>query len=348
MGDVEVGRRLEVAVRAERLGADVGVLLPELHVLRHLVEHLRPLAVPVGMRLPVEDGVGHVAGADDGAGHDAGYLLPRSGETEDVPGKHPDALPRLLQTSRRLRGLGVVDDDEAGTDVAPVGALVFHAADSPGDPRHADDDAGRRTPGDGRQHDFVGSPRDSRPFALVELTGAPVGDAVQSGDGEADLGKIGVEMLVDVQLGLDGLQHLQRRRLGRADQHHEFAVAVEHRPQGGALRERRLPRAARHGEREETAAENRRLDPVDDLEVVFAPRERERLGKVAFAEQPEVRPAPLLEFGVLHLGQFPDVASGERQRDVAVADGVLLVLVTLGDGGLPDVQLLPKPRRVFE
>ena len=139
---VECGRGCESAFLAQLVGAEVGVLRPQLVVLRQLVEHLAAFAVPFGVAGLVEDLLGHVAGSYDCAWHDAGYLLPRPGEAEDVAGEGTDALPGLLHRACGLARLRVVDHDELRADRASVGLLALHAANAPRDAGHADEDAG--------------------------------------------------------------------------------------------------------------------------------------------------------------------------------------------------------------
>ena len=147
---------------------------------------------------------------------------------------------------------------------------------------------------------------------MVELPGASVGDPVQLFDGVAHLGEIRGEVLVHFQLGLDGIEHFQRRGLGRADQRHELAVTVNHRPDGGGLGERALTRTARHRQREQSARQHSRLDFLNDLQVVRRPFQRIGLRKVALAEQLEVAFALLLPFRIHHLRQIADVTPRER------------------------------------
>ena len=100
VGRVEFGGFMDVTGTAQSLGPEVGVFVPQLRVARELVEHLRPLAVPLRVFFLGEYLFGHVARTDDGAWHDAGDLFAWPGEAEDVPGQDADAFPGLLQRTR--------------------------------------------------------------------------------------------------------------------------------------------------------------------------------------------------------------------------------------------------------
>ena len=117
-----------------------------------------------------------------------------------------------------------------------------------------------------------------------------------------------------------------------ADQADELAVAVEHGPDAGALADRRLAAAARHGHREQSAAQHGLLDLADHLQMVGRPRQVKREREVRFAEEPKVGRRPLLAFGIHHLGQLADVAAGNCQRDVARPGPLLHPLVGIAVG----------------
>ena len=241
---VELGRLGERAFLAELVGAKVGVAVPQLLVPRHLVEHLAPLAVPLGVLRLVEYLLGHVSWADHRAGHDAGYLPARPGKAEYVPGEDADALARLLERPGRLARLRIVDHDELRADRPAVRLLVLHAAYASRYARHADEDSGRGRSANRRKDDLVRSPGDPRPLALVELSRAAVCDSLEAGYRVAHLREVGGEMLVHLELGLDRVEDLERGGLGRSHHDHELAVSVQHRPDGCGLGERRLARPA--------------------------------------------------------------------------------------------------------
>ena len=178
------------------------------------------------MPLPVENLFRHVAGSDDGAWHNPGDFLAGSGKAEDVPSKDADALSGLFKGTGRFRGLRVIDNHEAGTDTPTVGAFVFHAADSTGDPGNTDDDPACGASFNRWKNKFVARPCDAGALPMVQLTGASVYDAVKTLDGENDFGEVFGKVVVDFQFRLDGIEHFQRRCLGRANQRHELAVPV--------------------------------------------------------------------------------------------------------------------------
>ena len=127
---VERRRLLERATLSQFIGAEIGVLIPQLLILRELVEHLAPLTVPFGMLGLVEDLFGHVARTYHRAGHDARYLPSRSRKAEDIPRQHTHTLPRLLHRSGGFARLRIVDDDKLRADGATVRLLVLHAANA--------------------------------------------------------------------------------------------------------------------------------------------------------------------------------------------------------------------------
>ena len=310
---VELGRLKERPLLAQLVGAQVGVLVPQRLVLREPVHHAAPLAVPLGVLRAVEHLLGHVAGADHGAGHHARDLAARPREAEDVARQHADALPRLLGRSRRLARLRVVHDDELGTDRAPVGALVLHAANASRYPGDADYRSGGSRARDCRKHDLARRPRDARPLALVELSGAAVRDPLQTRNRIDHLREVLGEVLVHLKLGLDRVEHLEGRALARTDDDDELAVSVGHRPDSGGLRERGLARAASHRESEEPAFEDGLLQFLDCAKVVVRPFEVVHFREVGLAELPEVEAARLLPLRVDHGGKLADVAPRERE-----------------------------------
>ena len=230
MRGVERGRLLERSFLPQFVGAEVGVAVPQLLVLRELVEHPAPLAVPLRVLRAVEHLLGHVAGADDRARHDARDLPARPCKTEDVARKNADALPRLLRRSSRLRCLRVVDNDKLRANRPPVGALVLHASDAPGDAGDADYCARGRRARNCRDDDLARSPRDARPLTLVELPCAAIRYSLQSCDGVHHLREVLLEMLVDFKFRLDGVEHFKRSSLACADDDDELAVSVSHSP----------------------------------------------------------------------------------------------------------------------
>ena len=309
---VEFRRLGERPPLAQLVGAEVGVAVPKLIVLRELVEHLAPLPVPFGMLRAVEHLLGHVAGADDGAGHHAGDLASGAGEAEDIAREDANALAGLLGGAGGLARLRVVHDHELRADGAPVGALVLHAANASRYAGDAHDRARRGRAHDGGKDDLARGPRDARPLPLVELPRAAVGDPLETGYWIDHLREILGEMLVDLKLGLDGVEHLQRRALARADDDHELAVAVGHSPYRRRLGERRLAASARHRQGEKPAFEDGLLYLVYRPQMVVRPFEAVHLRKIRLAELPEVRAARLLALGVGDLRQLADVAPRER------------------------------------
>ena len=310
---VELGRLQERPLLAQLVGAEVRVLVPQRLVLREPVHHAAALPVPLGVLRAVEHLLGHVAGADHRAGHHARDLPARPREAEDVAREDADALPRLLRRSRRLGCLRVVDDDELGADRAPVGALVLHAANAPSYAGDADDCAAGRRARDCRKHDLARRPRDARPLALVELARAAVRDSLESRYRVHHLREVLGEMFVYLKLGLDRVEHLQRRSLARADHDDELAVPVGHRPYRGGLGKARLAGAASHSEREEPALEDGLLKLLYRAKVVVRPFEVVHLRKVGLAELPEVEAARLLPLRIDHGRKLADVAPREGE-----------------------------------
>lgn len=230
-----------------------------------------------------------------------------------------------------------------------VAALVLHTAQPPGDARDPDDGAGRFASGDGRQDDFIARPGDACAFALVELPRAPVRDAVQSSDGINDLGKIRGEQFIDLQLGLDGVEHFQRRRLRRADQDHESAVTIEHRPEACGFGQTTLSRTSRHGQSEQSAGENGGFDFLNRLQVILGPAQRIGVVKVSFAEQFKVPLARFFPFQVRHLRQVADVAAGQGLFGGAVACSFTDVIISTHFALCRrSVMLIHQPRDIFD
>jgi 6-phosphofructokinase len=151
-----------------------------------------------------------------------------------------ERLARLLERPGRLARLRIVDHDELRADRPAVRLLVLHAAYASRYARHADEDSGRGRSANRRKDDLVRSPGDPRPLALVELSRAAVCDSLEAGYRVAHLREVGGEMLVHLELGLDRVEDLERGGLGRSHHDHELAVAVQHRPDGCRLGERRL------------------------------------------------------------------------------------------------------------
>ena len=346
---VECRRRLECAFLAQFVGAEVGVLVPQFLVLRHLVEHLAAFAVPFGVLRLVEDLFGHVARSNHRAGHDAGDLLPRPCESEDVARQHTHTLPGLLDRPRRLGGLRIVDHDELRTDRPPVRLLVLHATDAPRDARDAHQHTRGRRARNRRENDLVRGPGDPCAFALVELSGTAVGDAVEALDRERHLREVGGKMLVHLQLGLDRVEDFQRGGFACADQHDELAVSVQHRPDGGGFGQGGLARTTAHGKSEKTALEHGSFDLGNGAEVIRRPFELVHFWEVGLAEELEVETAGLLTLRVLDLREFPDVAPQERllgqSRPRRLAPFGVGADSASGIAG--GVELVDQPRTVF-
>ena len=227
-----------------------------------------------------------------------------------------------------------------------VGALVLHAANAPRDAGDAHDRPARRRAGYRGKHDLACSPRDARALALVELPRAPVRDPLQLRYRVHHLREVLGEVLVDLKLRLDGVEHLKRRALARADDDDELAVPVGHRPDGGGLRERGLAAAARHREREESAFEDGLLELLDCAQVVVRPFEAVHLREVRLAELPQVEAARLLPFGIDDVGQLPDVAPLERQLRLPLRRRLAVRVVAARRGCGRVVSPVDEPRRV--
>ncbi|MCX7429155.1 MAG: hypothetical protein NTW96_26455 [Planctomycetia bacterium] len=92
---VELGRLAAVAVAAKAVCAEFGIPCPKGLVRGKGVDHLGPLALPLGMLLAVENVVGHVARADHRTAENGGDLLPRAGHAQDVAGQQgfPAVVP---------------------------------------------------------------------------------------------------------------------------------------------------------------------------------------------------------------------------------------------------------------
>jgi hypothetical protein len=56
--DVELGRLFDAAAGAQAVGKDDGVILPQLFVTGEGIDHVRALALPLGVLVPLEDAVG--------------------------------------------------------------------------------------------------------------------------------------------------------------------------------------------------------------------------------------------------------------------------------------------------
>ncbi|MEQ8790099.1 MAG: hypothetical protein RIC55_27630 [Pirellulaceae bacterium] len=210
--------------------------------------------------------------------------------------------------------------------------FVFHAANATGDARDFDD---RSAGGAGRhrgKHDLFGRPADVRPFALVELSVAAIGDAVEALDRIYNLGIVLQQQVVAIQFHLDGIEHVHRMTFVRPDQADELAVPVEHSPDAGAFTDRRLARPARHRHREQSAAQDRLLDLADHFQMVRRPGQMERQRKVRIAKETEVRRRPRFSIRFHDFRQFADVATGDCERHVASASPFfqLLVRITVG------------------
>ena len=129
---------------------------------------------------------------------------------------------------------------------------------------------------------------------------------------------------------LDAVEHLLGDRLVGADDHDELPVTVEQRPNRCPLAERRLAGAARHGEREQLAAENGAFDLGDRGQMVGRPREGERLRGVRFAERPKVNAGAVAASRIADRRRRPDVAAGGRYAASALFAARLDVLVSAG------------------
>ncbi len=327
---VELRGFTAVAVVAEAVGPDLGVLLPEFFIGREGIDQLRPLTLPGGVFVAVENLIGHVAGSNHGAWHDAGDLLARPGEIQDraVERVHPG--PGLRVAARRFIGLRIVQHHQRGPNRPAVGALELHAANAALDTRHADDRAACFTVRNRRKDDLIGCPDDPGMPAIAKLALGPVVDALQGVDGEDRLGIVGQELIVGLELDLDAFEHAAGVTGVRADQADEPSRPGQHRPDAGRLGQRGLAAAARHRHGEQPAAQNGLFDLGDHLQVVVRPRQAERLGEVRFAEEPEVRLGPRLPLGIDYTGNGADVPAGCRQLRAAGSGGFLYRLVVGG------------------
>jgi hypothetical protein len=81
-------------------------------------------------------------------------------------------------------------------------------------------------------------------------------------------GIVGKTISRAVQLHLDRIEHLHGMAFVTADQANELAVAVEERPDAGALADRRLAAAPRHGHGEQATSQHRLFDLGQHLQMV--------------------------------------------------------------------------------
>ena len=269
IGDIERGGVGQAAPCAHAVATQLGVLFPALRRRGKAVDHLGPLAVPFWVEVPIEDAVRHVGGPDHRAGHHPRDLLPRPGEPENSTREDRLAVLALAGAAGALVGLRIIEDHQAGTHRPAIRPLELHATDAPGDAGHLDDRAAGLRSGDGRKDDLLCGPADVGAVAPEELTVGAMRDALQGVDGEDRLGEISEQQFVDLQLGLQRIEHVRGVLLIGADEADEFAVPVEDRPQAGAFSDRGLAAAARHGEREQAALQDGLLDLGDDAQVIF-------------------------------------------------------------------------------
>ena len=209
----------------------------------------------------------------------------------------------------------------------PVAPLVLRAADLARDARRRDYDAARRRTGNVWQDDPFAAPFRIRVLAVERLPRAEPGRAFQAPDRVAAFGEVEAEQHVAFQVGLDRVEQVDGRALGRADDLDELLVPVERDPLRRAEQQRRLPVSARHRLREELPLERRPFDFPDHGQVVRRPRERKVFGEVSFTEQPQVRPARRLALRVRDGRERRDVARRGRLR---LHDRVRLLAPFLG------------------
>ncbi|MPM18995.1 hypothetical protein SDC9_65413 [bioreactor metagenome] len=301
------------------------------------------------MSLTVQDNIGHVARANDRARHNARNFLPRSGETENVSGQYPYPFSRLFQTAGALTGLRIVDDDQRRTHTSPVGPLVLHPPDAPGDSRHTDDDAARPAARNGRQHNFIRRPGDPGAFAKVQLPRAPVGYALELSDRKADLGEVLGQFFVDLEFGFYRIEHFQRRRFGCADQCDKLAVPVKHGPETGGFRQGTFAGTTRHGQCEQASGKYRRFDLGDDFQMIRRPCQSVGFGKVAFAEQLKIALASRFARRIRDRREIADVAPDQGLFRLAHPFGIASVIITARSGNIPHgVFLVAQPGDVLE
>ena len=103
------------------------------------------------------------------------------------------------------------------------------------------------------------------PMAGDQLVVRPVGRVLQRQHRDADLGVVGSQPLVRLDLPHDRLQRVLGGRTGGREQHRELDHALERVLQQRPLEELGLPLAARSGQRLIAAVTNRIADGFDHL-----------------------------------------------------------------------------------
>jgi hypothetical protein len=90
----------------------LGILLPQLFVGGEGIDHLRALALPLGVLLAVENAVGHVVGPHDRERHQSRDLAPRPGQAQDRP--REDLFPGrgLAGRPRRFIRLRIIEQHQ--------------------------------------------------------------------------------------------------------------------------------------------------------------------------------------------------------------------------------------------
>ena len=204
------------------------------------------------------------------------------------------------------------------------------AANPAGDAGDANRGPGGDPAGNGRQRDLVGVPLNLRRSAVDRLAPRPLVDPLEGADRKGRVREVFRQEIVLLEVRFNAVEHLLGDRLVGADNHDELPVTVEQRPNRCPLAERRFAGAARHGKREQLAAENRRLDLGDGAEMVGRPREGERLRGVRFAERPEVNAGAVAASRIADRRRRPDVAAGGRHAAGALFAARLYVLVPRG------------------
>ena len=290
----------------------LGVLAPQIVPVRPLVDELRPLALPRGMTIPVEEPVGEIVGLDYRDRAEAGD--PRTGAGEPEDGTRQDLLAGgdLRGAGRRLVGLRIIHKHQRRPDAAAVRLGVLDAADAAGDPSDADRGPGRRVAVDPRHCEPIVLPLDPRWLPLVGLPLRSLADPVEGADREARGREVLEEQIVRLDLGFDRFQHRLCDAAVRSDEHRKRTMAVDEAPEACPLGEGRLARAARHRVGEQLAAEDRGFDLGDRGQVIRRPSERERFSPVRLAELPETLAAIVTAGDVDDGWQIADVAACGR------------------------------------
>ena len=230
----------------------------------------------------------------------------------------------------RLVRLRVVDENKIRPDRPAVWAGVPQAADAAGDAGDSDGGPGGDPAGDGRQRDLVGVPLDLRRLAVDRLPASPLVDPLEGADRVGRVREVVRQEIVLLEVRFDRVEHLLGDRLVGADNHDELPMTVQQCPNRRPLAQRRFAGAARHGKREQLAAEDGALDLGDRGQMVGRPRKGERLRGVRLAERPEVNAGAVAAGRIADWRRRPDVAAGGRHAAGSLFAARLDVFVSAG------------------